>query len=126
LKNPAGASGPGYTAADEEISEGEEVYVPPTDPVRSADNEVLGGFATTSMDEIPEVRGDEDMRDAILTELRKDATTTDLEIQVQVRRGIVRLRGRVNDLQDAENAAAVAERIPGVIEVLDELDLAVQ
>ena len=126
LTNPAGASGPGYTAADEDISEGEEVYVPPTDPVRGPDNEVLGGFATTSMDEVQPIQGDEDMRDAILTELREDAATTDLEIQVQVRKGVVRLRGRVTDMLDAENAAAVAERVPGVVEVLEELDVEMQ
>src|SRR3954452_17818463 len=52
MENPYGASGPGYTAVDEEISEGEEVYVPPTDPTRTRDNEVLGGFSTSAMDDV--------------------------------------------------------------------------
>jgi osmotically-inducible protein OsmY len=131
LENPMGASGPGYTAADEagDISEGEEVYVPPTDPTRSRDNEVLGGFSTSSMDEIEIERsadgrlGESAIEDAILRELREDAATNGLEIEVTFRRGIARLRGRVDDVLDVENATEVAARVPGVIDVLDELEV---
>ena len=56
-------------------------------------------------------------------ELRRDAATTALEVQVAVRNGSVRLRGRVPDLVDAENVEAVAARVPGVVEVIEELDL---
>ena len=38
-------------------------------------------------------------------------------------RGIARLRGLVQDLDDAENAEEVAARVPGVIEVREELDV---
>lgn len=131
LENPLGASGPGYTAADEDedISEGEDVYVPPVDPTRSRDNEVLGGFSTSSMDEIDVERssdgrlGESAIEDAILRELREDAATNGLEIEVTFRRGIARLRGRVEDVLDVENASEVAARVPGVIDVLDELEV---
>src|SRR4051812_47306715 len=131
LENPMGASGPGYTAADEEadISEGEEAYVPPIDPTRSLDNEVLGGFSTSSMDEIEVERssdgrlGESAIEEAILRELREDAATNGLEIEVTFRRGIARLRGRVDDVLDVENASEVTSRVPGVIDVLDELEV---
>jgi osmotically-inducible protein OsmY len=129
LENPYGASGPGYTAADEDISEGEEVYVPPTDPTRDAQNGVLNGFSTSAMDEIDVERssdgrlGESAIEDAIRRELAEDAATNGLEIEVTVRRGIARLRGRVDDVLDVENATEVAARVPGVIDVLDELDV---
>jgi osmotically-inducible protein OsmY len=131
LENPYGASGPGYTAADEDedISEGEEVFVPPVDPTRDAQNEVLGGFSTSAMDEVEVDRssdgrlGESAIEEAVLRELREDAATNGLEIEVTVRRGIARLRGRVADVLDIENATEVASRVPGVIDVLDELEV---
>ena len=129
LENPFGASGPGYTAADEDFSEGEEVYVPPMDPTRTAQNEVLGGFSTSAMDEIvvepsaDGTLGDSAIEDSIRQELREDAATNGLEIDVEVRRGIARLRGSVEDMIDVENALEVASRVPGVIDVLDELEV---
>jgi osmotically-inducible protein OsmY len=39
------------------------------------------------------------------------------------RNGSVRLRGRVADMDDAENAEAVAARVPGVVEVVEELEV---
>ena len=129
LENPYGASGPGYTAADEDISEGEEVYVPPTDPTRTRDNEVLGGFSTSAMDEVEVERssdgrlGDLAIEEAIRRELQEDASTNGLELEVAVRRGIARLRGRVDDVLDVENASEVASRVPGVLDVLDEIEV---
>jgi osmotically-inducible protein OsmY len=129
LENPYGASGPGYTAADEDISEGEEVFVPPVDPTRDTHNDVLGGFATSAMDEVDVERssdgrlGEGAIEEAILRELAEDAATNGLEIEVTVRRGIARLRGRVQDVLDIENATEVASRVPGVIDVLDEQEV---
>jgi osmotically-inducible protein OsmY len=129
LENPYGASGPGYTATDEDISEGEEAYVPPIDPTRSRDNEVLGGFSTSAMDEVEVERssdgrvGDLAIEEAVRRELREDAATNGLEIEVTVRRGIARLRGKVTDVLDVDNASEVAARVPGVIEVLDEIEV---
>jgi hypothetical protein len=114
--------------------EGETVFFPPTDPVvapASGGNlEVLGGFTPTSdtslevepsaLDNQP---GDEALADAVRRELREDALTTDLAINVIVRRGVVRLRGTVPTLEDAEHAGEVAGRLPGVAEVVEELEV---
>jgi hypothetical protein len=129
LENPLNAAGPTGVAEDADIGEGEEVYVPPTDPVITREGEVLGGFDTTSMDEVELPRssdgtiGDEALAEAIRNELREDATTQDMRLAVEVRNGVVRLRGRVTSVTDAENAEAVAGRILGVEEVLDELEV---
>jgi osmotically-inducible protein OsmY len=113
-------------------------YVPPTDPVvRPALNddslEVVGGFGTTAMDEFPDdlqdtalgdaPPGDEDLEAQVLEALAADALTTDLLVQVTARRGVVRLRGRVPTLDDAEAAEEVAGRVPGVREVIEELNV---
>jgi osmotically-inducible protein OsmY len=128
LDDPFTAGGPSGTAVDEEIGEGEEVYVPPTDPVSDGRDEVIGGFSTSSMDVMPVERlaldghaGDEALADAIRRELREDAATSDLDVQVDVRNGIVRLTGTVRDLDDVENAEEVASRLPEVLEVREEL-----
>jgi osmotically-inducible protein OsmY len=129
LENPYGASGPGYTAADEEISEGEEAYVPPTDPPRSPDNEVLGGFSLTSMDETGALHAtsggpaDEAIAEAVRRELREDAATTDLDVRIAVRNGIVYLDGKVPNIVDAENVEDVAARVPEVREIEDRLEI---
>ncbi len=118
----------------EAAPEADPAYFPPTDPVFGANAEgnieVLGGFAPTSMtdntvepsaeDGIP---GDEALADAVRRELREDASTTDLALEVEVVRGVVHLRGSVPDLMDAENAQAVASIVPGVRDVLDETDV---
>jgi osmotically-inducible protein OsmY len=124
-------------SADVEPSpdDGESVLFPPTDPVVTVgdrwDAEVVGGFAPTSMDDmavapsaLDNLPGDEALADAVRRELREDALTTDLQVRVLVRRGIVHLRGRVPTLDDAESAEEVAGRIPGVREVVEELEVA--
>jgi osmotically-inducible protein OsmY len=134
LSDPVDAAGPS-SDADDPVKEGDEVYFPPTDPVVRVDRHgrvrVLGGFAPTSDDDVGVARsaedglpGDEALATAIRRELREDAATTDLEIHVQVRDGIARLRGTVASLEDAEDAEAVAARVPGVREVLEELTVA--
>jgi osmotically-inducible protein OsmY len=125
---------PGSTDERSVIEDGEEPYSPPTDPVVTTDArgnlEVLGGWTGTSTDDAEvapsatgRAPGDEALADAVRRELREDAATTALELQVAVREGRVRLRGRVADMDDAENAEAVAARVPGVLEVIDELDV---
>ncbi len=122
-------------ATDAEDVDSELVVFPPTDPVVTSDRhgntQVLGGFEPTSMiteevapSTLDNVPGDEALADAIRRELREDATTTDLQIDVEVRQGIARLRGRVPGMEDADNAEAVAGRVPGLREVLDELEVA--
>ena len=130
LANPYGAAGPHGVAIDEEISEGDEAYVPPIDPVFSPEGGVIGAFALSS--EPVEVArsaldndlGDEAIADAVRLELLEDAATTDLTLEVEVENGIVTLRGLVQTLDDAENAEAIAARVPGVLDVVDEMTVA--
>ena len=130
LRDPTAASGPSGTHADDATDEGDDVYVPPTDPVRLENNEILGGFQPTAMDDdrevLTEVVGgpaDAALTEAVLLELRQDAATTHLRLQVATENATVRLRGTVDDILDVENAEAVAARVPGVREVIDETDV---
>ena len=89
---------------------------------------VLGGFG--SGEEVPvessasDTRpGDEALADAVRRELAEDAATTDLTIFVAVRNGVVHLRGQVTDLDDADNAESVAASVPGIREVVEELEV---
>lgn len=111
-------------------------YFPPTDPVIGEQNirqdevEVIGGFQTTSLqgDEdaasAQHFRGDEAITSDVIRELREDALTTDLKIRVHTRNRVVFLVGEVPTLDDAENAEAVAARVPNVAEVREELKVA--
>jgi osmotically-inducible protein OsmY len=128
LNDPWGAAGPSGTTSDEDISEGEEDYVPPTDPPSTREGEFLGGFQTTAMDDDNEInRGvlhgiaDEALVEAIQLELREDSSTTAFALEVTVEQGVATLRGEVEDLEDDENALAVAARVPGVLDVQDHL-----
>ena len=56
-------------------------------------------------------------------ELRRDASTSELDVDVDVREGIATLRGRVMDLADSDNALAVAGRVPGIVDVVDEIEV---
>jgi hypothetical protein len=121
------------TTDAEDVDDAETIF-PPTDPVvttdRHGNTQVLGGFSATAeevtvapsaLDGRP---GDEALADALRQELREDAATTDLTIEVEVRQGVAYLRGRVAGLEDAENAEAVAARVPGLREVVEELEIA--
>ena len=128
-KSPQRAPGPDSSLYDDEVAEGDNVYVPPSDPPTRG-REVVGGLQADSMEQtaaepsaLDSDVGDEALRDAILRELREDQATTDLEIDVEVHRKVARLRGRVADLDDAENAEEVAARVPGLVEVIEELDV---
>lgn len=127
------------------VEEGEP-YFPPTDPVvePSTDDEdlrVVGGFEDTAMDDLAtrgdrqtsgdpdEIdqyrdRDDEDIRDDVARELSEDSLTTDLALTVDVVNGVVFLHGTVESVDDAENAEAVAGRVPGVVEVRDQTETA--
>ena len=110
-------------------------YMAPTDPVvRPVDSpqelEIVGGFASTSMDDplggmdVNDLRRDDAILADVVRELREDAATIDLGIRVTADRGVVTLRGEVPNLDDAENAESVAGRVPGVVEVREELRVA--
>jgi osmotically-inducible protein OsmY len=122
------------TAGVDTYEEQDTVYFPPTDPVITTDArgeaQVLGGFSPSSTASIEVDRstsdrqyGDEAIADAVRRELREDAATTDLDLDVQVRGGVVHLQGVVTHMDDAENAEEVASRVPGVREVVEELSV---
>ena len=128
---PVSAADP-TSSVEDLVNDGDVIYFPPTDPVigldEDGDVEVLGGFSPTSDDDIqvePSTLdgrpGDEALAAAIRRELREDASTTALQIEVTVKNGIVKLRGEVPDLIDAENAEAVARTVPGVVDVDESL-----
>lgn len=126
----ASLADPGITlGGDTDLAaDGDSVYVPPTDPV-GTDTEVIGGFASSSMARIDVDRssdgtfGDEAIRDAVLRELREDAATAGLAVEVEVVGGVVTLRGTVADILDVEGAEEVAARVPGVVEVVEEFEV---
>lgn len=129
LTDPLAAAGAGATGLESDVAaEGDAVYVPPIDPVGGS-RTVVGGFETSSLDSLEVDRsafggpGDEAIADAIRRELREDAATAGLAVGVAVRNGVVRLHGRVPLLDDSDNAAEVAARVPGVVEVREELDV---
>ena len=119
-----------------ESSSESEPFFPPTDvvvrPTSEAHEgyEVVGGWAGTSMDDNSEgpapfsgvELGDEQIADNVSRELRQDSLTTDLQVRVSVRNGVVYLRGSVPTPDDAEAAEEVASRVPGVAEVKEELE----
>jgi osmotically-inducible protein OsmY len=124
----------GYSGDEIDADDGDSAYVPPTDPVVTSDahggQHVLGGFSTTADDrEIVPARssdgrlGDEAIADAVREALLSDAATTDLQIRVVVRNGVVHLHGAVPLLDDADAAEEVASRVEGVREVQEELEV---
>jgi osmotically-inducible protein OsmY len=132
VTDPIEIGGPD-SSGPEDIAESGETYTPPSDPVigtgAHGEARVLGGFDSSSDDDEVDASsdgapGDEALADAVRRELAEDAATTDLSITVAVRNGVVHLRGAVPDLDDADNAEAVASRVPGIREVVEELDVA--
>jgi len=55
--------------------------------------------------------------------LRSDSATRMLRIQVSTEDGVVTLRGMVQTLDDTDNAAEVAARANGVLDVIDDLEV---
>jgi hypothetical protein len=121
--------------SDAEPIEESEVISPPMDPVVTTDlhgqTQVLGGFAeeasvemTAAPSALDGQPGDESLADAVRQALRRDATTTDLPIEVEVREGVAYLRGRVRGLEDVDSAESVAARVMGLKEVVEELEIA--
>jgi hypothetical protein len=119
-----------------EAVEEAEPYFPPTDPVVRVDDhgttQIAGGFGDG---DVPEVKSsavaqnivtappDEALEDAVRAELTLDASTAHLRLRVSVEDAVVTLRGEVADAADTDNALAVAGRVPGVEDVIDELTI---
>ena len=132
LRDPGEASGAEDSGAEDPASGGDVVFTPPIDPVLTTGAhgrvEILGGFG--SDEEVAVERsasdgrvGDEALADAVRQRLAEDAATADLTIVVAVRNGVAHLRGQVTDLDDADNAEAVAASVPGIREVVEELEV---
>jgi osmotically-inducible protein OsmY len=118
-------------AADPDQESDVEAFFAPTDPVITADDagnvHIRNGFAPTSDTDVTVLPsasdgqlGDEAIADAVRRELREDASTTELLLEVSVLDGSVTLWGVVQGIEDSENAEAVAGRVPGVVEVIDQ------
>ncbi|MHB1417309.1 MAG: BON domain-containing protein [Chloroflexota bacterium] len=126
----------GTTDVMESSSEAEPFF-PPTDlvvrpaPETEEGFEVVGGFSGTAMDDVSEGEapvsdvefGDEQLADDIRRELKEDSLTTELKIRVTVRNGVAYLYGSVPSTEDADAAEEVAARVPGVVEVQENLSV---
>jgi len=113
-------------------------YVPPSDPpvVPGSDGSgpvVAAGFGVDAMDEeydedhhTTALPAEDEMAARVREALRADATTSDYadRIAIGTRDGTVALRGVADDLDDTDNLVAVAERVTGVEEVIDEIEVA--
>ncbi|MCL5256651.1 MAG: BON domain-containing protein [Chloroflexi bacterium] len=129
----------GTTDAIEVVSEG-DTYFPPADPVvepypeSTQHLQVVDGWAPTSdtapidTEEVPDrvELGDDELAQEVYTELQRDSMTIDLDIRVFVRNGVAHLHGVVNSLDEAEAAEEVAARVPGILEVEEELEIVPQ
>lgn len=115
-------------------AEPDPAYFPSTDPVitsnRTGSIDILGGFEATSMDDMNVAKsvennlpGDEALIDAIQQELHEDALTTDLDITVKVVNRVAYLHGNVPSLEDVDDVEDVASRVPGVRDVIEELNI---
>ncbi|MEX2446747.1 MAG: BON domain-containing protein [Dehalococcoidia bacterium] len=101
------------------VREGDHAYVPPIDPGDRADPMGRPEGSTSGEPEQDAV-GDEALREAVVRALAEDAATANLQIDVAVLGCVARLTGVVPDLVDAEQAEAVAARVPGIVAVIEE------
>lgn len=111
-------------AADDEADPG----FPPTDPpviARGRDGAEVASRASALEDEGPSdgPLTDDEITARVHRLLRSDAATSMLRILITTEDGVVTLRGRVQTLEDTDNAADVAARVPGVADVVDELEV---
>jgi hypothetical protein len=133
-EEPDFAGDPGTSDVIEAI-EGDATYFPPTDPPLRVEGiegaEVMGGFASTSLEEPTEEvdhplrlqTNDEEIAERVRYALAADAYTADLNIEVAVEDGVVYLTGSVTSLDDIDQAEQVAGSVPGVEEVEEELEI---
>jgi hypothetical protein len=103
-----------------------EPYVPPFDPpVLPGGREgihIATGFGLSPDEEAyedPTPRGDEDIREEALLALHQDSLTSQYSLDVNVRQGMVYLRGQVPSYEDAEHASALLGNLAGVVDVVD-------
>jgi osmotically-inducible protein OsmY len=66
---------------------------------------------------------DDEISSRVRRLLRTDSATSMLQIHVSTEDGVVTLQGSVQTLDDTDNAAEVASRVDGVLDVIDELEV---
>ncbi len=112
-------------------------YVPPIDPpvVASEDRqgaEIASGFGLSALDEPYDedhhsdfLTTEDEMAARVREALRADSTTTEYadRLAIGTRGRVVRVRGVVEDIDDSDNVLAVIERVAGVEDVIDELEV---
>jgi hypothetical protein len=112
-------------------------YIPPTDPpvIAGEDGqpEVAAGFSTSAVDDEPfdayhhsePVLAGDEVSERVREALRADAQTTDYadSLDVETDGRVVVLRGSVADLEDEDAVVAAAERVSGISQVIDELEV---
>jgi hypothetical protein len=100
---------------------------PPTDPPilpGGEDNAVVpGAIEDGDLGDGEGRLGDTEITASVRRLLRMDASTSMLSLVVHTHRGVVTLHGVIQSLDDADNAAAVAAQAPGVLEVVDAMDV---
>jgi hypothetical protein len=135
---------------DEELRDGETAdpnvaaeeglaWVPPIDPPVVADEEdpegvrVAAGFGVASDEEPFDEDHDgellavgDELDERIRDALRSDAATSRYADSLIIGRrgGTVVVRGVVDDVDDTDNVAQVVGEVPGVVEVVDEMEVA--
>lgn len=115
------------TADEIEAVRDADPYVPPIDPpVLPGGAEgihMATGFGIDTEEtnaHEPPVRGDEDIHDLALLTLRQDSLTSLYPLDIDVEQGIVRLKGQVPSIDDAEHAQWLLGELPGVVDVVDD------
>lgn len=132
LELRAGETDDANVAAEEGMT-----YVPPIDPpVIPSDDpqgiDVAAGFGSSALDEpydrdhrAEALTAEDDMSARVREALRADSLTSRYadSVVIGTRGGVVALRGVVDDVDDTDHMAAVAARVSGVAEVIDELEV---
>jgi len=127
----------GETDDPNEAAEEGLTYVPPSDPPLVAGDagepEVAAGFSSSAVDDEPfdadhhseTMTIDDEVSERVRDAIRADAATSDYadSVDVETDGRVVVLRGAVTDLDDEDALVAVAERVAGISQVVDELEV---
>jgi hypothetical protein len=126
----------GETDDPREATEEGLTYVPPVDPPvvpgEDGEPEVAAGFGDSALSEPYDadhhselLPTDDEVSDRVREAIRAESATSEYAdtVEIETAGGIVRLRGIVADLDDEENLVDAAERVTGVTEVIDELEV---
>lgn len=117
------------------IEDFDEPYTPAVDPVVEPTGDgienlqVVGGFATTALDNAddqafhePNVpHSDDEVQEDVQLALARDAATNGLDVYVEVDRGIAHLTGKVTSMDEVDIVEEVVRRVPQVLDVENDL-----